>query len=155
MVYVYQVLPAIKPQSLQNRLESDLELAHVDLKKNFKGFLQNTVRLSEAFRLADAGPSTPPSSNKHRSRKAKITSPVRTTVVRRTPDRSRAARKRTETWATESSESAYSSLARLKAFENLFAIGATRTTPRRNKFFGSLRNLATRMVRLGQSARTD
>lgn len=54
-VAVSHVLSAIRPLSLRTRLESDLELSHHELKKNFKGFMKHAIRLSEAFQLVDIG----------------------------------------------------------------------------------------------------
>lgn len=57
-VAVYHVLSAIRPVSLRCRLESDLELSHYSLRKDFKGFMAHAIKLSEAFQLVDIGPPT-------------------------------------------------------------------------------------------------
>lgn len=56
-VAVYHVLGAIRPNSLRERLESDLSFSQHELKKDFKGFLRHAIRLAEAFQIVDAGPS--------------------------------------------------------------------------------------------------
>lgn len=55
-VAVMHVLSAVKPTSLRNRLQSDLDFAHHDLKENFKGFLSHSLKVSDAFQLVDQGP---------------------------------------------------------------------------------------------------
>ena len=68
-VAVGHVLSAIRPTSLQSRLDSDLQFSHHDLRKNFQGFLKHATRLSEAFQLLDNGkPSSQssPSSKPHK-----------------------------------------------------------------------------------------
>lgn len=54
-VAVYHVLSAVCPESPLARLESDLELSHYHLRKDFKEFMAHAVRLSEAFQLVDNG----------------------------------------------------------------------------------------------------
>lgn len=56
-VAVHHVLCAIRPQSLRERLESDLSFSHHHLKKDFTGFLKHSIRLAEAFQIVDSGPS--------------------------------------------------------------------------------------------------
>lgn len=53
---VTHVLSATRPQSLRERLESDLSFSHHALKKDFKEFLKHAVKLSEAFQTVDNGP---------------------------------------------------------------------------------------------------
>lgn len=53
---VSHVFSAIRPQSLRERLESDLSFSHHSLKKDCKNFLKHAVRLPEAFQLVDTGP---------------------------------------------------------------------------------------------------
>lgn len=55
-VAVYHVLSAIRPNSLKERLESDLAFSHHDLRKDFLGFLKHAIRLAEAFQIVDSGP---------------------------------------------------------------------------------------------------
>lgn len=50
-------LSSISPKSLQNRLNSDLELSNYHLKKDFKGFVSHYVNIAEAFQLVDDGKS--------------------------------------------------------------------------------------------------
>lgn len=52
-VDIYQVLSAIRPDSLQARLQSDLEMSLYDLQKDFKGFMTHLIRLSEVFQLVE------------------------------------------------------------------------------------------------------
>lgn len=51
----YHVLSVILPESLQLRLESDLDLSHHHLRKAFKGFMRHAITFSEAFKLAASG----------------------------------------------------------------------------------------------------
>lgn len=53
---VTHVLSAIRPQSLKERLESDLSFSHHALRKDIKEFLKHAVKLSEAFQPVDSGP---------------------------------------------------------------------------------------------------
>lgn len=57
-IAVYQVPSAIRLESLRIRLESDLELSHCDLRKDFKGFMYHAIKLFEAFQLVDNGAPT-------------------------------------------------------------------------------------------------
>ena len=50
-VAVYHVLSAIKPKTLCNRLENDLEFGKTELRKDFKGFLTHAMKVAEAFEL--------------------------------------------------------------------------------------------------------
>lgn len=54
-VAVGYVLATIHPSTLHIQLESDLELSHHDLRKNFRGFIKHAIRLTEAFQLVDNG----------------------------------------------------------------------------------------------------
>lgn len=56
-VAVYHVLSAICLETLQDRLELDLELSHYDLRNNFKDFMAYAIKLFEAFPLVDNGQS--------------------------------------------------------------------------------------------------
>lgn len=55
-VAVYHVLSAVRPQSLQNRLTSDLSFSKYKFQKDWHAFLKHAVRLAEAFQLVDEGP---------------------------------------------------------------------------------------------------
>lgn len=55
---VYHVLSAIKPDIVKNRLKSDLDFAYNSLRKDFKGFMRHSIKVSEAFQLVDNGPKT-------------------------------------------------------------------------------------------------
>lgn len=55
-ISVFHVLSAIKPLSLQNRIESDLEFAYYDCRKDFQKFMRHCIRLSESFQVLDNGP---------------------------------------------------------------------------------------------------
>lgn len=55
-VAVYHVLSVVKPKALQHRLESDLDFAHFDCRKDFSKFLAHTIQLSEDFQLVGNGP---------------------------------------------------------------------------------------------------
>lgn len=54
---VQHVLSAIKPQALRKRLESDLEFAHSEVRKDFKKFMAHALSISDAFEIVDNGPS--------------------------------------------------------------------------------------------------
>lgn len=54
-VAVDHVLSAIRPTSVKERLESDLEFAKYELKKNFQGFMKHAIRVAEAFQIVDNG----------------------------------------------------------------------------------------------------
>lgn len=54
-IAVYHVLSGIRPQNLQNRLQSDLDFSHHELRKDFKTFMAHAVKLSEAWQLVDNG----------------------------------------------------------------------------------------------------
>lgn len=49
------MLSVVKPKSLRERLNSDLEFSSDSLQKYFKGFMKHVVRLSEKFELLDLG----------------------------------------------------------------------------------------------------
>lgn len=57
-VAVSHVLSAVRPKSLQDRLQSDLDFAYYDYRKDFRQFMEHAVRLSDAFQLLDNGPKT-------------------------------------------------------------------------------------------------
>lgn len=57
-IAVYHVFSAICPESLRVHLESDLELSHYELRKDFKGFMYHAIKLSEAFQLVKNGAPT-------------------------------------------------------------------------------------------------
>lgn len=57
---VTHVLSAVRPQSLRERLESNLSFSQHALKKDFKEFLKHAVKLSEAFQTVDTGPKEHP-----------------------------------------------------------------------------------------------
>ena len=65
-VAVGHVLSCIKPATLQSRLQSNLEFSHHSLKKDFKGFMKHSIRISEAFQMVDTGPKQTKSES-HRS----------------------------------------------------------------------------------------
>lgn len=54
-VSVYHVLSAIRPRTLQDRLDSDLQFAYHDCRKDFVKFMTHCIRVSEAFQLVDSG----------------------------------------------------------------------------------------------------
>ena len=55
-VTVWHVLSAIRPKTLKDRLEPDLEFTHHKLEKDFKKFMAHTIKVSEAFQILDSGP---------------------------------------------------------------------------------------------------
>lgn len=55
---VYHMLSVIRPESQRLRLESDLNLSHHHLRKDFKVFMLHTNKLSEAFKLVADGAHT-------------------------------------------------------------------------------------------------
>lgn len=57
-IAVHYVISEIRTESLRVRLETDLELSHYDLRKDFKGFMSHAIKLSEAFQLVDIGAPT-------------------------------------------------------------------------------------------------
>ncbi|PXF46452.1 hypothetical protein BWQ96_03777 [Gracilariopsis chorda] len=54
-IAVQHVLSSIKPKSLRLRIQSDLQLAHHNLKKDFKEFMDHCLTISDAFQLIDNG----------------------------------------------------------------------------------------------------
>ena len=52
---VSHVVAAIKPKHLKERLESDLDFAHRDLKKDFSKFFAHALKVAAAYQLVDAG----------------------------------------------------------------------------------------------------
>ena len=62
------VLSAVKPASLQRRLESDLEFTNHDLRKDFKGFMKHALKVSKEFQLVDNAPKQGKHSSKWRTR---------------------------------------------------------------------------------------
>lgn len=54
-VAVCHFLSAIRPSSLQSRLDSDVQFSNYDLRKNLQGFTQHAIKLSKAFQLVDSG----------------------------------------------------------------------------------------------------
>lgn len=52
-VALMHVLRAIKPKTLRERLESDLNFSQYELRKDFRGLMKHAVRLSEAFELLE------------------------------------------------------------------------------------------------------
>lgn len=63
---VYHVLSAICPEPLCARFESDIELCHCHLRKDFKGFMMLSIKLSKAFQLVDNGPPSREKKKKNR-----------------------------------------------------------------------------------------
>lgn len=59
-IAVQHVILAICPESLSSRLDSDLDLSHYDLRKDFKTFMENAIKLSETFQLVNNGPPSRP-----------------------------------------------------------------------------------------------
>ena len=53
---VKHIVSAVRPKPLQLRLETDLELVHAPLKKDFKGFMKHAMSVAEAFQIVDTGP---------------------------------------------------------------------------------------------------
>lgn len=53
---VKHIVGVVRPKSLQQRLETDLELVHALLRKCFKGFMQHAMSVAEAFQIVDNGP---------------------------------------------------------------------------------------------------
>ena len=54
-VGVTHVLSAIRPATLTEQLEGDLDFAHHGLKKDFQGFMRHAIKIAEAFQLVDNG----------------------------------------------------------------------------------------------------
>lgn len=54
----YHDLSAIRPHPLCALLESDLDLSHYELRKYFKGFMNHSIKPSEAFQLVENEPPT-------------------------------------------------------------------------------------------------
>lgn len=52
-IVVYHILSAILPDTHQARFESDLELFHNDLRKDFTDFINHTIKFSEGFQPVD------------------------------------------------------------------------------------------------------
>lgn len=69
-IAVNHILSSVKPKQLRNRLESDLELTHISIRKEFNGFMKHALTVSDAFELNDNGlmsfavPSQKPGSSK-------------------------------------------------------------------------------------------
>ena len=76
---VSHVLSAVKPQTLKDRLESDLEFSHHQLKKDFKSFLDHSLKLSDAFQLLDPG-------NQRKVKTPHVPHPNRTRSGNHTPE---------------------------------------------------------------------
>lgn len=57
-VAIQHVLLAIRPQLLQYRLTSLLKFCKYELRKDFHGFLAQTIQLAAACQIVDVGPST-------------------------------------------------------------------------------------------------
>lgn len=55
-IAVGQVLSAIQPLVLRDRLTSDLLFSHHHLKKDFPGFMKHSIELAKAFQLVDCEP---------------------------------------------------------------------------------------------------
>lgn len=55
-VAVSHIISAIRPKTLKNRLQSDLDFAHYGLQKDFRGFMKHAVRLSESFQIVYSVP---------------------------------------------------------------------------------------------------
>lgn len=51
---VHHVLSAIQPSKLRNRLHSDIQFAHHELRKNFQKFFTYARNVSDAFVLVDS-----------------------------------------------------------------------------------------------------
>lgn len=49
------VLSTVKPKSLQERLNSDLNFTNYDPRNYFKGLLEHAIRISEALEIVDNG----------------------------------------------------------------------------------------------------
>lgn len=54
-VAMQHVLSAIRPAKLRTCLESEIEFAHHNLKKEFTKFFQHSTKISEAFVIVDSG----------------------------------------------------------------------------------------------------
>lgn len=52
---MYHVVSAVKAPYLRKRLESDLDLKANHIRKDFKGFMEHAVKLSEAFEMLHNG----------------------------------------------------------------------------------------------------
>lgn len=52
---VSHFLSVVRPSMIRSRLESDLALSKISLRKYFKGFMENSIKVSEAFELVDNG----------------------------------------------------------------------------------------------------
>lgn len=52
---VFHVLSAIKPESLQSRLDSDLAISLHHLPKDITGFMKHSIDIADAFQKVDTG----------------------------------------------------------------------------------------------------
>lgn len=52
---VFHVLSTIRPESLRTRLKLDLDFLYHHLGKGFRGFIQHSIKLPEAFQLVENG----------------------------------------------------------------------------------------------------
>ena len=66
-VAVSHIISAIRPKTLKNRLQPDLDFAHYGLQKDFRGFMKHAVRLSESFQIVYSAPQSE-RPTKHQSR---------------------------------------------------------------------------------------
>lgn len=57
-VAVNYVLSAVKPETLHDRLSSDLSLSHHDLRKDFLGILKHAIKPVVAFQFVGTGASS-------------------------------------------------------------------------------------------------
>lgn len=55
---IKHVYSAIKPAYLRSRLEQIIAFSYQNLRADFNAFIQHALKVSEAFKLADSGPST-------------------------------------------------------------------------------------------------
>ena len=64
---------AVKPTSLRQRLEDDLDFSHTDLKKKFQEFMKHAVKVAEALQICDnrCKDSSSTSQTKHREKGGK------------------------------------------------------------------------------------
>lgn len=67
-ISTYLVLFAIHLELLRTRLDSDLELPHYGLRKDFNWFLARTIKLSDAFQLVNKSASSRQEKN-HKGRR--------------------------------------------------------------------------------------
>lgn len=71
----YHVLSAVRPAHVKKKIESILEFAYSNLKKNLEGFMKHALKVSEAFRIVGNGPprSSKPAQGKEKSFGALLT----------------------------------------------------------------------------------